>query len=199
MTSPSTLLLVPLNHLLAGHPWALERLQPHAGAIVHLMIEQFTIRWVIEPDGRFRLQDEHSAAPTVTIALPLSTLGRLAVSGAQTPLGDLRLAGNAELAETLSFVLRNLSWDPEADLAPLVGDIAAHRLVGGAMRVALLPRQTATALADNLRDYLVEEQAMLMAKQPGLALGEDIIQLRDDIARLEKRIARICSRASGST
>ena len=106
-------------------------------------------------------------------------------------MGAVRLSGNAELADTVAFVLRHIEWDVEADLSDLIGDIAAHRLVTGLRQLAPMPARTAHTLAENLREYFVEEQALLLGKAAIVPDDIELRALRDDIARLEKRIDRL--------
>lgn len=43
---------------------------------------------------------------------------------------DIRISGNADLADALGFVLRKLRWDVQQEaLSRVVGDIAAHRAI----------------------------------------------------------------------
>ena len=44
---------------------------------------------------------------------------------------EVEMQGDAELAQEISFLARHLTWDVEEDLSRVVGDIAAHRVVGG--------------------------------------------------------------------
>ena len=102
-----------------------------------------------------------------------------------------RIEGSAEFAEALGFVIRNLRWDAEEDLSTVVGDIAAHRIVTGTKEFVGWQQQAAQNLAANLAEYFTEEQP-LIAKQADIAeFSSDIDRLRDDVARLEKRLQRL--------
>lgn len=192
MQLPAAVLIAPLNHVLSRNAWARERLRPHGGAIVEIHLDAFIVRLAIDHQGLFAA-DTRSTAPEVTITVPLSAVPRLAFDAQQNAMGAVRLAGNAELADTVAFVLRHLEWDIEADLAGLVGDIAAHRIVAGLRALAPVPRRAAESIADNLRDYLVEEQPLLVGKTAVGPVDSDVRRLRDDIARLEKRVDRLMS------
>jgi ubiquinone biosynthesis protein UbiJ len=102
-----------------------------------------------------------------------------------------RIEGSAEFAEALGFVIRNLRWDAEEDLSRVVGDVAAHRLVKGSRELATRQQQAAQNFAANLAEYFTEEQP-LIARQADIAtFSADIDRLRDDVARLEKRLQRL--------
>lgn len=193
MQLPAALLIPPLNHVLSGNAWARDRLRPHGGAVVGIQLDGFELRLQIDAQGLFAT-DTGDMTPEVTIAVPLASVATLAFDSQKSAMGTVRLSGNAELADTVAFVLRHLEWDFEADLAGFVGDIAAHRIVDGLRSLAPVPRRTAEAIAGNLREYLVEEQPLLVAKTAVGPVDKDVRRLRDDIARLEKRIDRLLSR-----
>jgi len=96
-----------------------------------------------------------------------------------------------DVAETLAFVFRNLKWDAEADLAAVIGDIPAHRLVKIGRSLADSLQVAARNTAENIREYAVEESAMLVVPADMASFGEAVNRLRDDVARLEKRLVKL--------
>ncbi|MDT9145970.1 hypothetical protein RSW78_25420, partial [Escherichia coli] len=90
----------------------------------------------------------------------------------------------------LAFVFRNLEWDVEADLARVVGDIAAHRLTrfGAGLFDGL--REAFRRTVQNVAEYATEETPLVAPRRDIAAFCADVDTLRDDVARLEKRIAR---------
>lgn len=183
------LLLAALNHLLDQAEWARRRLQPHAG-------QHARIQW---PVGRvdFQITNEGQIADCATDTPPDLTL--VVSAGALVALADdmdgvmrhVRIQGSAEFGEALGLVLRNLRWDAEEDLARVIGDIPARRLAQSARSVFRWQRDGALRLSENLRDYLVVEQPTLVARPELEVLIQHAALLRDDLARLEKRIARL--------
>ncbi|MCF8199792.1 MAG: hypothetical protein K9J42_13575, partial [Sulfuritalea sp.] len=89
------------------------------------------------------------------------------------------------------FVIRNLRWDAEEDLSKLVGDIAAHRIVEGGREFAAWQQQAAQNLAENFAEYFTEELPMIARQADVEEFSADIDRLRDDVARLEKRLQRL--------
>lgn len=180
-----------LNHLLARSPWARERLLPFAGS--RLRIEGGALpdlMLAIGHDGHLAeaLADE---PPQLILRLPADLFARLAREGREGVMRGVRIEGDAELADALGFVLRNLQWDVEDDLARWVGDIAAHRLVGGARALAEQQRRFAASLAGNLGEYLTEEAALLITAARYRPLSAEIAELRDRVERLDKRLKRL--------
>lgn len=187
-----SLLLRALNHLIQGSPWAAERLRPFAGQQVRIDGTPLPVLLAIAGDGHFAPGDE-AADAAVTITLPPDFAFRLLVDREQL-FASARLAGTADLAETLAFVFRHLRWDVEADLARVVGDIAAHRLVRTGRGVLHWQQDAQARLWSNVAEYLSEEQRLLATPADIEAFARDVATLRDDVARLEKRLQALASR-----
>ena len=177
-----------LNHLLADAPWARARLAPFAGRTAVFLVTPLEIGLGIDNDGYFT--EAVSSEPDVSLELPLASLPK-AIGGTDALMADILISGNAELADALGFVLRKLRWDGEEALARLVGDIAAHRTVNVARNVVAWHRQTALNVVENLAEYFGEEQPLLV-KRPALEdLAGTSTKLRDDLARLDKRLRKL--------
>ena len=102
-----------------------------------------------------------------------------------------RISGPAEFAEAIGFVARNLEWDAEEDLSRFMGDIAAHRAVSTARAIFQWQKKAAINLAENLSEYLTEENRLLMKPAPIKPFIDEVDDLRDAIARLEKRVKKL--------
>ena len=126
----------------------------------------------------------------MTLELPLASLPK-AIGGTDALMADIRIGGNADFADALGFVLRKLRWDGEEALSRLVGDIAAHRAVSVARGVAAWHRQAARNAVENLVEYFGEEQPLVVKKAALEDLAGATAALRDDLARLEKRLKKL--------
>ena len=183
------LVLPSLNHLLAQHDWARRRLRAHAGAQVQVNLAACPLRFSINADGQLDAAHE-SAASDVLIEVPSSALAAIA-DGIDGVMAQVRLSGNAELADTLGFVGRHLRWDREADLARLFGPIVGRRVHLAAQSVERSAPALAGRLVRNASEYLVYEQALLVSRD---ALEHHLgatRRLRDDLARVAQRIDRL--------
>jgi ubiquinone biosynthesis protein UbiJ len=176
-----------LNHLLSQADWARAKLMPFAGRSARLAMPPFQLDFAIRSDGYV---EAAAGEPDVTMTLPADAPLR-ALQGQEQIIAAARVEGNAHLATELSFVLRNLRWDAEEDLSRVVGDIAAHRLVQGATAIAGWQRQAARNLAENLAEYVSEENPLVARPQDLAAFGSDIGELRDKLSQLEKRIDKL--------
>jgi len=187
----SSLFLSATNHLLSQAGWARQRLQPHAGRTARLALSPLAeVDFVVANEGQLA-EWSGEEAPDVTLRLAVADLPRLLVDGLETAMRHVRIEGNAEFAEALGFVFRHLRWDAEEDLARLFGDIAAHRLVEGGRKVVDEGRRGFERASGNLAEYLTEESSLLVPRQALPAFAEEMVALRDAVARLDKRVARL--------
>jgi ubiquinone biosynthesis protein UbiJ len=177
--------IAALNRMLARETWAREKLEPFAGRSARFDAAPFSITLNISDDGTFRAAGEEE--PAVTVAVALSTLP-LTLSDPAAAMKDVRLTGDAEFAQALAFVLQNLRPEPEEELSRLVGDIAAQRIVGFLRLSASHWRDLAERMLDNTANYFVTEDPMLVPRAEVEAFNQGVDRLRDDVARLEKRI-----------
>ncbi|MGB4066018.1 MAG: hypothetical protein WBK19_19510 [Azonexus sp.] len=189
MEALNRLAILALNHLIEGESWAQTRLIAHSGAQVLIDSGLFVLRLGIDQRGLFHAGDK-ALEPDVSITLPSDLPARL-LFNRDTLFSSVKLGGAADIAESLAFVLRNLQWDGEADLARLVGDIPARRIARLAQSVAVAIQDAVGRAAENFSEYALEESGMLAPNRDVAAFGGAVVCLRDDVARLEKRISRL--------
>ncbi|WP_407279342.1 SCP2 sterol-binding domain-containing protein [Aromatoleum evansii] len=182
--------LAAINHLLARANWARERLAPHAGRCARLSADPVALAFGIDTDG-YLVDAADGRAPDVTLSLPFSALPGLAGGDANKLMNAVRIEGSAELADALGFVFRNLRWDAEEDLSRVFGDIVAHRMVEGAASLRRMHERAWAGLTGNLAEYLAEEQQALVTRAALASFGDELRILRDDLARLDKRLGRL--------
>jgi len=179
-----------LNHLLSRQPLAAERLRPFAGQGVEIRCLPFPdLRLTILESGLLdRARGGTASALVVKLkpgALPL-LLAR--DEGAR---GRIEIEGSADLASAVDTLLRTLVWDIEEDLSAVFGDVVAHRLASGGKALAAWQREAMLRLAENLAEYWVEEQPLLVRPADAEKFASEVEALRDETARLEKRIERL--------
>lgn len=189
MSGLQTMIVGAIAHLLAREAWARERLRPHAGASVRIQGGPLTLGLRIDEHGMLVASDVAGEAD-VTLTLPADAPLRLLLDR-QSLFAGIRLAGAADIAEALAFVFRNLHWDVEEDLARVVGDIPARRLslAGGRLGRDIL--EGGKRLASNIAEFASEEAGLLVPAREVVSFGSEVDRLRDDLARLEKRLQRL--------
>lgn len=176
-----------LNHLLGAEAWVRDKLKPHAGECVEFRSPPLpALRLIIRDSGLVRgaAQD---AVPSLVVtigpgALPASLRGEDAM------MREIGIDGSADLAGTVQYLFRHLRWDVAEDLSRVFGDVLAERMVAESRRFAAWNCEAAERLAQNFAEYWIEEQPLLARRADVRRFLADADQLRDDLARLEKRI-----------
>ena len=183
------LLSEALNHLLAGEPWARERLAPFAQETVELRAPPFpALRFAVLENG-FLSGAAGDGAASLVIALKAEAPAAM-LRGQEHFLRAVEISGNAKLADAVMLLARNLRWDFEEDLSRVVGDVAAHRLAGALRGFAAWQADAAQRLAESFADYLAEESRLLVRRAELDQLAGAAARLRDGVERLEQRIRR---------
>jgi len=109
----------------------------------------------------------------------------------ETARKQVEIEGSADLASAVDHLFRNLTWDFEEDLSKVFGDIIAHRLASSGRALAAWQRDAALRLAENLVEYWTEEQPLLARPADVDNFCRNVDTLRDDVARIEKRIEHL--------
>ncbi|MQY52435.1 hypothetical protein HCX48_03670 [Rhodocyclus tenuis] len=187
-----------VNHLLNGERWARQRLAPFSGRVARVRYRQWSFAVEVGRDGLLAPAVDADAVALVTLHLPEDAASR-ALSDRASIAGATRIEGSADFAEAIAFVARNLRWDAEDDLSRIVGDIAAHRLVSGGKRFAAWQRDAAQRAAQGIAEYLTFEQPTLVPHHEIDAFCNAVDELRDDLARVEKKLSRLETPSTRST
>lgn len=133
-------LVLLLNHVLMQEQGAMERLARQSGRTAHVQWRNFFLTLAVTPAGLLDLASE-GAAPDLRLEVaetsPLS-LARGALAGERPPI---RIEGDVQLAADINWVVDNVRWDLEEDLARVIGDAPARTLAAGAERAAAALRR----------------------------------------------------------
>ena len=186
--------IVALNHLLGAEAWAREKLKPYAGQCVEFRSPPLpALRLDILDTGLLRaaLKD---AAPDMVVSIGAAALPA-SLRGEDALMREIGIAGNADLASTVQHLFRHLRWDIAEDLSKVFGDVLAQRMVTESRHFAAWNREAAEKLAQNFAEYWTEEQPLLARPAEVRQFLADADQLRDDLARLEKRIETLAGKA----
>ena len=178
-----------INHLLAQEPWAQAKLIAHRDKTACIDAGVAQLMLTVTGDGYLKNADEN-AVPAVTIHLKLSDLP-LILANRERAVSYVRIEGDADFANAISQLSQSLRWDAEEDLGKVVGDIAATRIVSGAKSMAAAAQTTQRQLAENVAEYFLEEQPMLIRPYVMSEFSSEVVKLRDDLERLSKRIEKL--------
>jgi len=120
-------LVLLLNHVLQQEPQAMDRLRRQQGKRLQLNWDR--IELVLQPTPAGLLALAQPDAPSdlqlrVAESSPLA-LAQTLLAGGKPPV---EIQGDVQLAAEVAWLVDNLRWDVEEDLARLLGDPVAHQL-----------------------------------------------------------------------
>jgi ubiquinone biosynthesis protein UbiJ len=189
MTPINSTFVLFVNHLLAQEDWAKSKLQIHAGKIACIDLQAIAVRIKVGSDGMLE-QADADALPDVTIRLKLSDLPLIA-QNRERAFSYVKVEGDADFANTISHLSQHLRWEAEEDLSKLFGDVAAVRMVSAAKSLIQTAQQAHQTIQENLAEYFLEENPMLVRPVAVQAFGAEVNKCRDDVERLIKRIEKL--------
>jgi ubiquinone biosynthesis protein UbiJ len=183
-------LAAAINHLLRSASWAREQLKPHAGKAVRFDAVPFSATLEIRANGEVAAS---AAEPAASFKLT-PALGLRIAAADPAAWREVEAGGDMALAREILHIAQNLRWDFEEDLSRVFGDIVAHRLAGAGRAMARWQRETADSLARQAAVYWTEERPLIASRQHLEQFSRDVDTLRDDVARVEKRIEQLARR-----
>ena len=191
--SPLDVLIgAPLNHLLRANSWARESLKPYAGKTVSVRCLPFAASLQIIDSGEVTPASA-GTTPDATLTVTPALLLRMATRD-DTAWRDITVDGDTALAAAVNHLWRHLRWDVEEDLSRVFGDVAAHRMTGSAQAMAQWAKMSGENLMRSFTEYWTEERPAVAAANDLAGFAADVDRLRDDLARLEKRISKLAAR-----
>ena len=142
-----------VNHVLSSEPAAMDRLRPHTGKTVQVEFSGWPVLLPRLPVLAFRitpaglvewLGEEPLESPALHLDVDASNpaLALVQAFGGSRP--QVRVTGSADFAADVDWLIDNLRWDVQDDLARLVGE-------GPAEQVARLARGAAAGVREAVR------------------------------------------------
>lgn len=132
-----------VNHVLAAEPVATERLRVHAGRCIGLHFAGWPALLPALPSTAFRVTpaglvewcgDDLPADPDLRVEIDASNPALAMAQALAGGYPKVEVAGDAALAADLNWLVDNLRWDLQDDLARIVGQAPAReitRVAGG--------------------------------------------------------------------
>ncbi len=187
-------LIAAINHLLASDPQAPARLRPHGGKTVVLSALGMDLALQVQSTGLLHAADTaavHADDADLHITVDSQALRDAIAKRAPPSLSAARVRGDAELAQTISWLMAHVRWDMEDDLAQLTGDVAAHRVAQAARAAVVHGRQAWERSADRARDWFAGGTHGLVSRRELAEFNDAVRDLRDSAARLDKHLAML--------
>lgn len=195
-----------VNRLLELDSELAEGVAEFEGTILEIHIHGIDERVQLHPSatgiGVVTVDDERRSGvtPDVVVSGPPFTLLRLfgsleSVDGVLPP--DVSISGELALVQKLARLAKRTRFDWEEPLSKLFGDSVAHELGRGIRAFASHIRDAADTLAWDVGEYLREERRLSPTRLEVDDFADGVDRTRDDVERLEIRIARLASRVGG--
>ncbi|MGF6755601.1 ubiquinone biosynthesis accessory factor UbiJ [Paraburkholderia sp. GAS334] len=181
-----------VNHLLARESWARERLAPYAGKTARLTCSPVTLILLVGPDGYLSAVDETEAQQfDVVVSVPPDALPAFVQGGQAAAMKHVKIEGDAEFATVIAKLAEHLRWEPEEDLARLIGDAPALRVASLARSMHAQTLRTGRNLLGSVAEYLLDEKPQLVRRTALEDFNAELARARDALARVEKRVERL--------
>lgn len=174
------------------------------GSVLEVHVQGFDWRFQLHPSGTgIKVipvdggDAESAAAPDLVVSGPPFTLVRLlgtidSVDGVLPP--DVSVSGDLKLVEQLARVAKRANIDWEEPLSKLLGDSLSHEIGRGLRGFVSWARVASETLSADLGEYVREERRLSPTRLEVEDFSTDVDSIRDDVERLEVRIARLASR-----
>ncbi|MES2353355.1 MAG: SCP2 sterol-binding domain-containing protein [Pseudomonadota bacterium] len=181
--------MAPINHVLAQAPWARARLVAFAGNTARFRLFPFDYRITVTADGLVEpALVDGPIDTTITLTAPVAVRF---LAGDESAQQEMKVDGNTAFAQEIAYLSRHLRWDFEEDLSKVFGDVVAHRTGEGVRDLNAWLSEAGNNLAENFRDYWVQERPLVASREAVEQFIRDVDQLRDDVERLDKRIDKL--------
>ena len=138
-----------INHVLSAEPVAMARLQRHSGSTVLIGFKGWpsllpalpVVAFRISPAGLVEwLRETPPSAPELRIEIDMANPAAVLAQALTGERPNVEIAGDAEFASDVNWLIDNLRWDVEDDLARVIGAAPAREI-----------SRLARAVADGLR------------------------------------------------
>jgi len=187
-----------LNRGLPRSPRAQQLCAELTGRSVLVEIREITRVRVESTGSTLRITRGETGADAEIVGGPF---GLLALGGdapdAVLQRGDVEIRGNAGLAQKFRELILLLRPDLEDDLALLAGDVPAHQIGRFARGALSWTRKIALTGIENIAEYLGHERHDLVPRNEGEQFLKGVDALREDVDRLDARIALLRQRRGG--
>jgi len=174
---------------------ALAHLHNLEGKVIAVTIRGLEVTgYAAVENEEIRIIDKTEQAPDVMVAGSPGDLMAFCRLGADPELfrgGSVRIEGDAQSMLELKALFSAIDFDPEEQLAQVVGDTLAHKTANGLRSLGRWAEDVADSGAAGFAETLVEETRLLASRPRAERFIDNVETLRDDFARLQQRIERL--------
>jgi ubiquinone biosynthesis protein UbiJ len=185
-----------VNRVLAGEPWARDRLAAHAGRSFMVRVGPMTTGFRIDERGSLESAPLAGATPDLVLSLsPLNLPAFLADpkrwNEFVTEEGDVALGG------TLKELSQTLPWFVEKVCARTLGPIFGQRVADAGRKMLEMPEYATTRVAENVGSYARDEMQVLAHPADLRTLIDETALLASRIEALDARLEALAARVAG--
>lgn len=181
-----------INHVLRGAGWARDELKRFSGKAARIEVAPFAIMLTVLDSGEV-VPAAAGTDPVTTMRLTPALMLRLCARD-DPAWREVDISGDTDFAAAVHDVARNIRWDIEEDLSRVVGDVAAHRVAETGRVIRRWGEQALENTGRSFAEYWTEEQPLVASTRDVEEFCRSVDGLRDDAARLEKRVERLLNR-----
>lgn len=178
-----------LQHLTNQNNWSRKHLVAFAGKVLQFNIAFIKTNLIILEDGSLGIAPDHAVAEAIIHIPPSLALRLIAKDEAAKLL--IKIEGDSHIAAEVGKILQQMRWDIEEDLSHVIGDIPANKIASFSKKTLAATKKQSVNLVEMLTEYWQEEKLILAKKWQVEKFNADVDTLRSDVARLEKRIAKL--------
>jgi ubiquinone biosynthesis protein UbiJ len=188
-----------LNRGLPRSPRARQLCEELSGRTIAIEVSHFG-RVLVQSTGASLKVNRGDGGAEVEIAGGPVSLLALTGSTAEAVLhrGDVRIRGDAELAQKFRELTLLLRPEPEEELALLVGDVPAHQIGRFARMAAAWALKAADTGVRNVAEYLGHERQDLVPRTEAESFLRQVDVVREDVDRLAARLELLGSHSKPS-
>ena len=188
-----------LNQALRYDPATTAKLRKLDGQtiLIHMAELDFDIGFSFSEDGIS--VKSWMESPTTRLSGTLPDLLRLYKSDSASLAGSgVTLEGDSQLLAELKAILSHLEIDWEEALSTWAGELPAHELASRIREQLIWLGDRKTSIVRLVEEFITEEARTTPGKNEFESRAEDIHQLRQDVDRLNAKLANIENKLSNS-
>ncbi len=191
-----------INRMLALDPDTQAGFEQLHGKVIGFHLPGPELELFLAPGpGRVQVLSSYEGEPDCRISgnlIALTQMNDRRKSGQKLNTGEVKIAGDTELAHQFGNLLSDLDIDWEEQLSKVFGDLIAHRLGSLFRQAGDWGKGRSEAFTSNLGEYLQEELRLLPVRLEIEEFLADVDALRDDVERLQARLKLLSAKLENS-
>ncbi|MDE2423076.1 MAG: hypothetical protein KGN31_02575 [Betaproteobacteria bacterium] len=176
-----------LEKLLQSSSLVLDKLKPHQGKTIELMIGQWRHHLVIRQDGLPQFVEFNEGQPDLSIVIKTESLTDI-IQSPSNALHHMHIQGNSALANDLGFVAKHFRPDLEELLSHFVGDLLAYRVAELTKHSFNYGKSLLDFMKSSITEYLTEEKPFLVGREEFTDWRHAVEQLNQQVNDIERRL-----------